>query len=61
MNRHKLYWSEMGNEPDVTHRHEMSKKLTERLEHLCNVYGVDEVITEIRKIKLREQKLERRF
>ena len=56
MNRHRLYWSEMGNEPDPTHRHEMSGKLIDQLEHLCNVYGVDEVITEIRKIKLRELK-----
>lgn len=54
MNRHRAYWSEMGVQPGK-HRQEMREKLEKELNRLADIYGLDNIITVFRKMKL-EQK-----
>ena len=55
MNRHRLYWSQMGVEGSGFHR-EKRKKLQEELKRLVDIHGLHEVTTEIR--LMHEQKKE---
>lgn len=55
MNRHRVYWSVMSIEPG-THRQEMREKLEKELDRLANIYGLDEIITTFRKMKLEQVK-----
>ena len=55
MNRHKAYWSTMGNEP--SERALTEKELKKRLEYLVSIWGIGKVINNIR-IIAEEQKHE---
>ncbi|QUH21435.1 hypothetical protein [Alkaliphilus sp. B6464] len=55
MNRHRVYWSVMGIEPG-TYRQEMIENLEKELNRLADIYGLDEIITTFRKMKLEQVK-----
>ena len=56
MNRHREHWSAMGYEPSEgeSQRARERREIRECLIMYSNLLGIDEVITEIRKIKLGE-------
>lgn len=50
MNRHRAYWSAMGPEPATEERPLSDKELQRRLSELVVLWGINAVITGIRKI-----------